>query len=72
VIPLEKVKKQDIIDLLALLKSRGWTQDELAIEIGRNHQTIYRWGAKTGKSATSVPSIGDYKMLQQLTEESED
>jgi hypothetical protein len=66
---VEKVKKQDIIDLLVLLKSRGWTQDELAIKIGRNHQTIYRWGAKNERMINSVPSIGDYKMLEQLTEE---
>jgi transcriptional regulator with XRE-family HTH domain len=67
VITLNKVSKQDIIDLMVLLKARGYTQAELAVKLNRNPMTIWRWGAKS--QVKCIPHKSDYEALQKLTEE---
>lgn len=65
---MEKIKKADVIKLMADLKAK-YRNEELAVMIARSTQTIYCWSAP--QMINRVPSKSDYEFLKRLLYEKE-
>ena len=61
---MQKVKKEDVIILMAQLRQKGYSQEELAVKLGRTQQTIWAWGSKV--KPDRVPCISEFEALQGL------
>ena len=61
---MEKIKKEDVIKLMADLRVKGYTQEELGVALGRSGQTIWCWSSPT--MPKRVPCKSDYEVLNHL------
>ncbi len=60
---MERVKKEDVIKLMAGLKAKGFSNEELAVGLSRSSQTIWSWGRLDNKR---VPCLSDLNVLKRL------
>ena len=63
---MEQIKKADVIKLIADLRAKGFTQEELGVALGRSGQTIWCWSSDT--MPKRVPCKRDYEVLIHLLE----
>jgi hypothetical protein len=61
---MAKVIKEEIIRVIKELKDKGHSPEELAVMLGRSHQTIWAWGSL---ASNRVPCKGEYEVLKRLT-----
>ena len=63
---MERVTKKEAVHLIARLKDDGWTNEELAVELGKTGQTIWAWGSEAEIVAGRIPDKSDYEALYRL------
>ena len=60
---MERIKKEDVIKLMADLKAKGYTSEELAVMLQRTTQSIWAWRSKATKR---IPCKSDWEVLNHL------
>jgi len=60
---MKKIEKKEVIKLMADLKAKGFSNEELAVMLSRSSQTIWSWGQKENKR---VPCKSDFGVLKHL------
>ncbi len=58
-----KPKKSEVVKLMAELKAKGFSNEELAVGLSRSSQTIWSWGRLDNKR---VPCLSDLNVLKRL------
>lgn len=61
---MQKIPKNEIVNVIAELKAKGYSLEELAVMLGRTQQTLWAWSSI---STNRVPAKGDYELLKRLT-----
>jgi hypothetical protein len=64
---MKKVVKEEAVRLLAELRNKGYSNEELAVMLGRTAQTIWAWGSVSAQGKERVPPKSDYEVLKRLT-----
>ena len=59
-----RILKSEVIKLMADLKERGFTNEELAVMLNRSSQTVWCWSAET--QPNRIPCKSDYEVLKRL------
>ena len=65
---MEKIKKEDIVKLMAELKKKNFSNEDIAVMLHRTTQTIYAWGSRTEAMKNRVPCLSEYEALSHLLE----
>lgn len=60
---MKKVIKEDVVKVMAELKEKGYSQEEIAVMLGRTQQTIWAYGSG---ATDRVPCKSDYEVLKRL------
>ena len=61
---MERVKKDSVCRVIEALKVKGYSQEEIAVKLGRTQQTIWAWGSKA--KMKRVPCLAEYKALIEI------
>jgi len=61
---LKKIDKSDVVKLMAELKAKNFTQEDIGSMLGRSGQTIWAWGSSA--MPKRVPCISEYEALKRL------
>ena len=64
---MERVKKEEAVELFKGLKAKGITPEEIAVYMGKSHQTIWAWGSPA--RPTRKPSKSEMEVLRRLLTE---
>ena len=59
-----KIPKSEVVAVMRQLREKGWSNEELAIKLGKTSQTIWRFQSLTSKG---IPCLSDYRELKALT-----
>lgn len=60
---MQKITKEEIVELLKQLKEKGYGHAELAVLINRTTNTIWAWSSNATKR---VPCKSDFEILKRL------
>ncbi len=63
---MNKILKADIVALMAELKKKNFTNEDIAVMLKRTTQTIYAWGSKTEAMKSRIPCLAEYQVLKRL------
>ncbi len=61
---MKKIPKNEIVNMIAELKKKGYSLEELAVMIGKTQQTLW---AYSSMATDRVPCLSDYRALKSLT-----
>ena len=64
---MDKIKKEDVMDIMNRIRCRGITQARVAKALGRNKMTVWAWGS--GNRLKRVPCKSEYEALIKIMEE---
>ena len=67
-INLNKVLKSDVVTLMAELKKKNFSNEDIAVMLKRTTQTVYAWGAKTEAMKNRIPCLAEFNALKHLLE----
>lgn len=62
---MKKIPKDEIVKVIAELRDKGYSLEELAVMLGRTQQTL--WAYSSLAKPDRVPSKSDYEVLKRLT-----
>ena len=60
---MKRIEKAEVIKLMAELKAKGFSNEELAVMLSRSSQTIWSWNNPDNKR---VPCLSDLNVLKRL------
>ena len=63
-IDLEKIKKEDVVALMAELKKKNFSNEDLAVMLGRSGQTIWSWSSMS--MPKRIPCKSEFEALRHL------
>ena len=61
---MNKIPKEEVVKVMAELRAKGWSNEELAIKLGKTSQTIWRFSSILNRG---TPCLSDYRELKALT-----
>jgi len=62
---MKKVIKEEVVKVMAELKAKNFSQEDIGSMLGRTQQTIWAWGSAS--MPNRVPCRSEYEALKRLT-----
>jgi hypothetical protein len=59
-----KVPKTEVVKVMAELRVKGYSNEQLAVMLGKTGQSIWRWSSMASQA---VPDKSNYEVLKRLT-----
>lgn len=60
---MHKIPKEEVIKVLSELRAKGYSNEQLAVMLGKTSMSIWRWSRMASKG---TPGKSDYEVLKRL------